>query len=68
MPLFPVQDVMYVFGGALLPSEEVTNELWSLHLSSLTWTLENVMESSGSGIEVDIYLTHIVSVKPVARE
>ena len=43
---------MYVFGGALLPSEEVTNELWALHLPSLTWTLVNAMESSGSGTEV----------------
>ena len=44
--------MMYIFGGALVPSEEVTNELWSLDLSSLTWTLVNSMESSGSGMEV----------------
>ena len=43
---------MYVFGGALLPTEEVTNELWSLHLPSLTWELVNEMQSSGSGMKV----------------
>ena len=29
---------MYVFGGSLLPSEEITNELWALDLPTLTWT------------------------------
>ena len=28
---------MYVFGGAKTPTEEITNELWSLDLVTLTW-------------------------------
>ncbi len=39
MNLAPSQDTMYVYGGALLPSEEITNELWALDLTNLTWTL-----------------------------
>ena len=29
---------MYVFGGAKIPSEEITNELWALDLDSFIWT------------------------------
>lgn len=28
---------MYVYGGALLPNEEITNELWKLDFRNLTW-------------------------------
>ena len=33
-----MQDSMYVFGGSKFPLEEITNELWSLNLLTLTWT------------------------------
>ncbi len=39
MQIYFLQNIMYVFGGALLPSEELTNELWALDLNNLTWTI-----------------------------
>ena len=32
------QNSMYVFGGAKIPAEEITSELWVLDLVSLEWT------------------------------
>ena len=29
---------MYVYGGSLLPSEEITNELWRFDFRNLNWT------------------------------
>ena len=29
---------MYIFGGALLPTEVVTNELWKFNFTTLTWS------------------------------
>ena len=39
---------MYIYGGALLPSEEITNELWRFDFRTLTWT---EIESCQSGNE-----------------
>ena len=29
---------MYIYGGALLPTEVVTNELWKFNFTTLTWS------------------------------
>lgn len=51
-----VQNTMYVFGGALLPTEQITSEFWALDLTNLTWTIVPATTRppsnlSGSGTE-----------------
>ena len=29
---------MYIYGGALIPSEEITNELWRYDFHNMNWT------------------------------
>ena len=29
---------MYIYGGALLPSEQITDELWKFNFETLKWT------------------------------
>ena len=45
---------MYIFGGSKFPTEEITNELWSLDLMTVTWTnLSPDDNSSVNGSSVD---------------
>lgn len=64
---------MYVFGGALTPSEVIVSELWQLNLVSLQWTpLFNMSEDNSSAepalalpIAVRGHTAHVVGSKMV---
>lgn len=64
---------MYIFGGALTPSEAVVSELWQLNLGSLQWTpLFNISEDNSSAesanmlpVAVRGHTAHVVGSKMV---
>lgn len=66
---------MYVFGGSLLPSEDIVSELWRLNLSTFQWTpLFNISEGEGNSsaesavtlpVAVRGHTAHVVGSKMV---
>ena len=62
---------MFVFGGSLTPSEEFSNELWQLNLSSLQWSplfsLPNLSSSDSYTLPLAVrgHTAHVVGSKMV---
>ncbi len=60
---------MYVFGGSLYPSEELTSDLWELDLNTWEWQyLFNVtqpLSQSAPPIPVRDHTAHVVGSKMV---
>lgn len=58
---------MYIYGGALLPSEQITDELWKFSFDNLSWTQiqEHRNESVYYPIGVKYHTAHVVNGKMV---
>eukprot|EP00731_Ephydatia_muelleri_P020317 Em0013g44a len=60
-------DTMYVFGGTKVLSEEMTNELWALDLTTMTWALIETNNSSTAFLPIPVrsHTAHVVGSKMV---
>lgn len=58
---------MYVFGGTKVLSEEMTNELWALDLTTMTWALIETNNSSTAFLPIPVrsHTAHVVGSKMV---
>ena len=62
---------MHIFGGVLIPEERITNEHWTLHLPTLTWsplTLHTYNDDDDVVIEPDNSTDIDVNAADVAME
>lgn len=68
MNFFVTKDTMYVFGGTKVTTEEMTNELWALDLTTMTWALIETNLTNNSSVAflpfpVRSHTAHVVGSK-----